>query len=220
MVQLLRGEQQHRVISLRFLTATTFVLRFDRDGLIFKPGQHITIGIPGIGEMREYSLYNSPTDDFLEVLVKIVDDGRITPRLARLKPGDYISVDGPNGYFTLRPDSLDSHHLFVASGTGVSPFHSFAKSFSELHYTLIHGIRDASEAYDRNDFNSGTYIACTSRSDDGDFRGRVTGFLKEFEIPAESEIMLCGNSQMILDVWELLLERNVPLERMRQEIYF
>ncbi|HBZ67529.1 MAG TPA: oxidoreductase [Bacteroidales bacterium] len=220
MVHFLRGEQQHRVISVRYHTATTFVLRFQRDELTFKAGQHVTIGIPDIGEMREYSLYNAPTDDFLEVLVKIVDDGRLTPRLALLKPGEQITVDGPNGYFTLRPGSLDRHHLLIATGTGISPFHSFVKSHPDLRFTLIHGIREASEACDRADFNSGAYIACTSRADDGDFMGRVTDFLKDFQIPADSEIMLCGNSQMILDVWELLLERNIPLERMRQEIYF
>lgn len=220
MIQLLRGEQQHTVISVRFLTETTFILRFQRDDLEFKAGQHITIGIPGVGEMREYSVYNAQTDDFLEVLVKIVDDGRLTPLLAKLEPGDHISVDGPNGYFTLLPESMKLHHLLIATGTGISPFHSFVKSYPGLQYTLLHGIRDASEAYGRDDFNLGKYVACTSRADDGDFRGRVTDFLKEYEIPADSEIMLCGNSQMILDVWELLLERHVPLVRMRQEIYF
>lgn len=220
MVEMLRGEQPHQILSLRHLTPSTFVLRFSRDDLRFIPGQHVTLGIPGIGERREYSIYNSPHDDYLEVLVQLVDDGLFTPNLARLQSGDMITVDGPHGHFTLKPGEMDRHHLLIATGTGISPFHSFVKSWPNLSFTILHGVRDLSGCFDRSDYSAGEYIACTSRSSDGDFGGRVTDFLRNYTIPDDSEIMLCGNSQMILDAWELLLERSLPPARMRQEIYF
>lgn len=220
MIQLLRGEQTHRVLSVRFLAGSAFVLRFSCEGLAFKAGQHVTLGIPGVGEMREYSLYNSPSDDYLEVLVKVVDGGMLTPRLASLAPGDAITVEGPNGYFTLNPSSLHRHHLLIATGTGISPFHSFVRTYPDLDYTLLHGIRDVSESYDQNDFRPGSYFACTSRSAEGHFHGRVTEFLRTYDFQPDSEVMFCGNSQMILDAWELLLEKGVDMGKMRQEIYF
>lgn len=220
MVTFLRGERPHKVLSLRHLNHSAFVLRFTRDDLRFIPGQHVTLGIPGLGERREYSVYNHPADDYLEVLVQTVADGVFTPGLARLQPGDVVMVDGPHGFFTLKPAELVRHHLLIATGTGISPFHSFVKSRPDMVFTLLHGVRDASGCFDRHDYGSGEYIACTSRSSEGDFTGRVTDFLKSYTIPVDSEIMLCGNSQMILDVWDLLLDRSIPPTRMRQEIYF
>jgi len=220
MVQFLRGEQTHRVLSVRHIAQSAFVLRLSREELVFNAGQHITLSIPGIGELREYSLYTSPADDYLEVLVTLVEDGQLTPHLSRLRPGDRVTIDGPNGYFALRPSSMHLHHLLIATGTGISPFHSFARTYPELQYTLIHGIREVSESYDKGDFRPGSYLACTSRSTDGHFHGRVTDFLRSYDIPYDSEIMLCGNSQMILDVWELLPEKGVDPGKMRQEIYF
>ena len=66
------------VLSVRDLTESTYILRFARKGMAFKPGQHLVVGIPGSGEYREYSIYSGINEDFLEILIKEVDDGLVS----------------------------------------------------------------------------------------------------------------------------------------------
>lgn len=220
MITFQRGEQPHTLLSVRFLTSEAIVLRLTRQDFDFLPGQHLTLGIPGVGELREYSIYSAPSDGYLEVLIKLIPQGKLTPRLAGLKPGDTLTVDGPNGYFTLNEQQRTKPQLFIATGTGIAPFHSMVRSFPALNYTLIHGIALPTEQYDRQHYHSDNYLSCTSRQPGGDFHGRITQFLLSYPKPAECEVMLCGNSQMILDVWELLLDEDFPMDKVRQEIYF
>ena len=90
----------HRVLGRRDLSAGAFVLRFSRENLSFVPGQWINVGPRGLRERREYSIYSSPREDFLEVLVKEIPDGLVSPALRRCRPGDSVEVEGPHGAFT------------------------------------------------------------------------------------------------------------------------
>jgi NAD(P)H-flavin reductase len=91
----------YRVQHIRQLSPDTYVLRFDRNDMNFRAGQHITLGIPGNNQVREYSIYSTEHDTSLEVLVKEVDNGLVSKQLKKLLPGEIIEVDGPFGYFTI-----------------------------------------------------------------------------------------------------------------------
>ena len=67
----------------------------------FRAGQHITLGIPGNNQVREYSIYSTEQDTSLEVLIKEVENGTVSRQLRKLIPGELLEVDGPFGYFTL-----------------------------------------------------------------------------------------------------------------------
>jgi ferredoxin-NADP reductase len=220
MLTRLRGEQIHHTISVNYITPTVFILRITRRELQFKPGQHLTLGIPGVGELREYSIYSPPHHDYLEVLVRLVETGRLTPKLAKLRPGDEVLVDGPNGFFTLTDEQILHPQLFIATGTGIAPFHCFAASHKNLDYTIVHGVAFHTEQHDPGHYKPGCYIPCFSRERNLPFAGRVTDWLRQNQVTPQTEVMVCGNSQMILDVWEMLLDQQHPMEKVRQEIYF
>jgi len=120
------------VEELRHLTESTYVLKFSRNGMQFSPGQHISLGLPGSNELREYSIYSGIQDESLEVLIKEVDDGIVSRQLKNIKPGDAVKLKGPRGFF-LKPanESGKTKLLFLSSGTGLAPFHSFVKSYPE-----------------------------------------------------------------------------------------
>ncbi len=65
----------------------------------FSPGQHLVLGVPGSTELREYSIYSGIHDDFLEVLIKEVDDGMVNRQLKTVPRGDSLEVRGPYGFF-------------------------------------------------------------------------------------------------------------------------
>lgn len=210
-----------KVLEIRDLTSSSYILKLERKGLDFKAGQHISLGEIETGDKREYSIYSGVYEDFFEVLIKEVEDGLVSKRLRKLQSGEYVSFDGPYGYFMINEDHINSKkHLFVASGTGIAPFHSFVKSYCGLNYTLLHGIRYSSESYERFDYPDSKYIACTTGDTNGDYRGRVTDYLKENLPQKGTEIYLCGNSSMIHDVYELLMDNAFSLEHIHSEFYF
>jgi ferredoxin--NADP+ reductase len=169
----------YRVSEIRDLTAATYVVRFAKEGMNIRPGQHLVVGIHGRNDAREYSVYSGKDEDFLEILVRKVENGLVSKELHNLNPGDYLEVNGPFGFFmtNVQPPGL-RNLLFIASGTGIAPFHSFVKSFPEARYTIIHGIRTMDETYDKETYTNGHYITCTSRDDKGDYHGRLTGYLE------------------------------------------
>ena len=186
----------HKIRQIRFLTENTFVLRFDRENMEFKSGQHIIVGLRGELNQREYSIYSGENDDYLEILVREVPEGNVSLQLKQCKPGDFLQVNGPFGSFGLeRFDMFSRKLVFIASGTGISPFHSFIKSYPGINYTLIHGVRYNNEAYERNDYDPRRYYLCTSEESNGDHKGRVTSFLPGYPVDRGDVILYLRKQQ-------------------------
>ena len=211
----------HKVMQMRFLTERTFVLRLDRGNMQFKAGQHIILGLKGELNQREYSLYSGEKDDYLEILVREVVDGIVSLQLKQCKQGQLLQVNGPFGSFGLETfDMFSRKFVFVATGTGIAPFHSFVRSYPGINYTLFHGVRYKNEAYERNDYDRGRYILCTSEESSGGKQGRVTRFLATYPVNPEMLFYLCGNSSMIYEVSHILRDKGIPAENIFSEVYF
>lgn len=215
----MKPRKQSTVLEIRHLTESTAVVRFERQGLAFEPGQYIRVGLEGDPEIRDYSVYSGRNDDFLEILVKRVDDGLVSIQLTDLKPGNKVSVGGPYGHFKLIEEVLQKPLLFVASGTGISPFQSFIRSHPSLNFRLLHGIRHINETYDSTTYGN-HYFSCISRDDGGDFHGRVTQYLAKLDIDPATEAFLCGNCDMIYDAFDLLQAKGLATARLHTEVYF
>ena len=85
----------HKVEKIRHLTNDTFVIRLERKEINFTPGQHLVMGIKGDKEFRQYSIYSGVNDPYIELLIKEVGTGVVTPKLKKLKPGDVV-IKGAN----------------------------------------------------------------------------------------------------------------------------
>ena len=187
----------------------------------FTPGQHLLLGLPGSTELREYSIYSGIHDDFLEVLIKEVDDGMVSRQLKTIRHGDPLEVRGPFGFFMGKAPNADSGGLlFISSGTGIAPFHSFVRSFPDAETQIIHGVRNMEEAYDATDYRKDGLIVCTSRDERGNYRGRLTDYLLEAELNLHHQVYLCGNSNMIYDAMDILRARGIPQRQIFTEVYF
>lgn len=211
----------YKIQQVRHLTNSTYVIRMDRGGMQFIAGQNLNLGIAGDVEKRDYSIYSGEKDNYLEVLVKEVEDGLVSKQMKSLQPGDQLEVDGPFGFFTLKPEEITSKkYLFIASGTGIAPFHSIAQSHPKLNLKLIHGIRNSNEAYEKEHYQSGRYISCVTKDDKGDFKGRVTEYLKVNPVDKDTLCYLCGNVNMIYDAFDVLKEQGIPSGNLHAEVYF
>jgi ferredoxin--NADP+ reductase len=211
----------HKVMQIRFLTEKTFVLRLDRGNMQFKAGQHIIVGQEGELDQREYSVYSGEKDDYLEILVREIPEGNVSKQLKQCKPGELLKVNGPFGSFGLESFDMFSRKLvFIASGTGISPFHSFVRSYPGIDYTLIHGVSYKNEAYENTDYDPRRYILCTSQESNGGRKGRVTRFLPGYRVDSDMLFYVCGNNSMIYEVYHILRDKGIPDGNIFSEVYF
>ncbi len=214
-------ESYYKVKEIRWLTDETFSLKLPGSRFRYRAGQHISLGILGDYQSREYSIYSGENDGSLEVLVKEVKDGYFSPKLGKLKVGDLVEVHGPFGKFRIDEKQKEDHrYVFIASGTGIAPFRSMVRTHPGLNYQLIHGVRYGNEAYDRGEYDPQRYILCTSGDQTGQVQGRLTGYLRDTIFERETQFYLCGNSNMIFDALEILKEKGFERDQIHCEVYF
>ncbi|MFK5855118.1 MAG: oxidoreductase, partial [Bacteroidota bacterium] len=148
-------------------------------------------------------------------------DGKVSKRLKDLNAGDMLNVEGPLGFFGLNKEKIDNgKFLFIASGTGIAPFHSMVNSYPNLNYKILHGIRVGEESYGKEAYNSEDYITCTSRDESGDFSGRVTDYIKQNSFDKDTICYFCGNFKMIREAMDLLEVKGIPNDQLHAEVYF
>ncbi len=211
----------HKLSEVEELTPETFVLHFERNGFEFLPGQYVVLRNPETGVGREYSIFSSAGEDRLSFLIREVEGGDFSRYLRHLKLGTGIVIEGPRGFFVLDEQAKSGNPLlFIASGTGISPFHSFVRSYPDLNYKVLHGVHFADEAYGRDTFKPYRYCLCTSREEEGDYFGRVTFYLKENPVDPKTICYLCGNSDMIEEVTGMLENYGIAPENIRSEVFF
>lgn len=193
----------------------------ERNNFSFKPGQCVNLGLKGSGVNREYSTYSGIDEPYLEFLIKEVTGGTVSPGLRKVEPGSEVELHGPYGSFFIAPEKIEtSRFVFISTGTGIAPFHSFVRSYPNLDYQIINGIRHLSEQHDYQDYDPSRMICCVSREKWDGFNGRVTDYLKQMEISLKKVYYLCGNQGMIYDTYDILRNAGVSGDQIFTEAFF
>jgi CDP-4-dehydro-6-deoxyglucose reductase len=184
----------------------------------FAPGQFVTLSAEVAGKMisRAYSICSIPSGNRLALCLNLVDEGRLSPRIFALRPGDSIDCEGPNGFFVLRDPPRDS--LMVAAGTGIAPFRSIIpvalNRYPDLQFTLLFGTRREDtilyrEEWERLEGRYGNFRFWPSLSRAGaDWRGR-RGHVQEHLDDAlrgrtDVDVYICGLKAMVDDTRQRL----------------
>ncbi len=140
------------------ITPTSRRLRFvSNDGYLppFEAGQYLNlfVGTMGIVTSRPYSISSAPSQRaFYEITVAETPDGFISRYLVReAKVGDRFEANGPAGTFHDNPVFHKPHKVFLAGGSGVTPFVSMireaAASGDAKRMTLVYGVRTVEAAF-------------------------------------------------------------------------
>ncbi|MFT4994249.1 MAG: ferredoxin--NADP+ reductase [Paraglaciecola sp.] len=190
----------------------------------FKAGQFTKFGIEQDGKVlsRPYSLVNGPENDYLEIIAVPVAEGLLSTKLHMLQPGDGLKVMAPaTGFLVLDEVPASKNLWLIATGTGVGPFLSILSGSEAWQrfesITLVYGMRQVNDLAYRALIDSWTaaypdkfhFVPVISREDSPEaLRGRIPQLLESGEIPAlarqslnaqDSQVMLCGNPEMIQD---------------------
>ena len=141
-----------------WLSDKLFSLKVSRDPAFhFAPGQFARLGL-SIGaadtltpnEWRAYSMVSHPSEDALEFFSVVVPDGKFSPTLASLAPGDTLWINKTVFGFLTLDQFADGEDLWlVSTGTGLSAYISMLREASTWQrfkrIVVLHGVRHASE---------------------------------------------------------------------------
>jgi len=237
----MHGWLEGRLTDRREWAAGLATLRVEAAIEPFVPGQftNLALELPGGIERRSYSMA-SPPGQPLEFLVTTVEEGRLTPALLALRPGDSVLVERkPQGFFTLGWVPEARELWLVATGTGLGPFLSILKSGAPWprfeRVILVHAARDPAHLAHRDelrelaDRRAGqlqlVFAVTREAAPAGMLHGRVTTLLADGSLeraagrsldPEASHVMLCGNPAMIEEMTALLAARGLRRHRVRK----
>ncbi len=230
-----------RVVERYRWAERLYSLRVEAEIEPFEAGQFGRLGLV-IGDRfvsRPYSYVNAPDERPLDFYFIVIPDGVLTPRLARLRPGDSVWVARrPAGLFTLGQVPDGRHLWLLATGTALGPFLSILKTetpwrrFEKI--VLVHGVRtraelayqDTVEGFRRAHGDRFCFFANVTReSCPGALPMRITQAIESGELerragleirPEDSQVMICGNPDMVRDT-VALLERRGLRENLRKQ---
>ena len=162
----------------------------------------------------------------------------------QLKVGDPATFIAPTGGVLSLLDT-NKRKVLIATGTGIAPFRAMIldklsvisyqssdslKAESRQLITLYWGLRREEDVFWKEEFDELQKLFSNfswrliyskpSESWKGD-RGHVTEYVMNNEKEMEnSEFYLCGNKAMVTEVSAKLLERNVPKEQIKTELFY
>jgi ferredoxin--NADP+ reductase len=223
-----------RVTGNRHWTETLFSLRVEGAPLAFEAGQFVRLALDVEGERvaRPFSFVNPPGDPVHEFYGVAVPEGPLSPRLAQLRAGDTLYVARNPAGFLVLPELPDAESLWlISTGTGIAPFLSILRTEAPWrryrNVVLVHAVRHARELVYREligQMKSLNYITFVSReSAPGSLAGRVPAAVADGRLEAaaglplgeSSQVMLCGNPQMLRDTSAALMARGLRKHRRR-----
>ena len=215
-----------KVTKVQNWTDALFSLTVHAPVLPFTAGQFTKLGLEIEGErvQRAYSYVNSPDNPDLEFYLVTVPDGKLSPRLAALKPGDEV----PNC------ETL----WMLATGTAIGPYLSILQLGKDLerfkNMVLVHAARYAAdlsylplmqELEKRYEGKLRIQTVVSRETAAGSLTGRIPALIESGELESAvglpmnketSHVMLCGNPQMVRDTQQLLKETRQMTKHLRR----
>lgn len=227
-----------KVISKQQLTSTVYTVSFSliEPSLIqFEAGQR---GLFNVGvKLNNYSLCSLPSEsNRIRICVDTSPKGPGSQWIMNLKENDEISCMAPLGKFIL--NKTNAPKMFLATGTGVSPFHSMIGSLLESGFKdpvyLYFGERFEKDIFWEDVFkkwetqHENFHYCITLTQPSGEWRGKkgyvqdvMMGDLsKKQTLFKSAEFYICGNGNMIETSYSLLLSKGISKEVIFTESFY
>ncbi len=228
------------VVGNKMWTDQLYSLQVDTELEPFRAGQFGRLALEIDGQMvaRSYSFVNAPHERPYEFYSIIVPEGPLSPRLQSLKPGGKIFLAPKGaGFLTLADVPRGENLWLLSTGTALGPFLSILKTddpwqrFERI--VLVHAVRQAKELSFRDTIEKFSvrgkqfcYVPFVSREDTNfAIKGRVPVAIESGALEArssvaitaqKSQIMICGNPEMVHDTRAVLEGRGLKLNKRKE----
>ena len=204
---------------------------------LFKAGQYINLFVK-VGKVltsRPYSISSAPGKPYFDLTVRRIDRGFVSDYLLKkVSAGDEFESTGPSGDFHYEPLMDSGDLVFLAGGSGITPFmsmirHAAAKKLP-LKIHLLYGSRKPDDIIFKKELNR---IAARNADIKVDYviseppaswKG-ARGFLDAKAIAklvvslTDKTFFICGPAPMYALCESALTELGVPLRRIHREVY-
>jgi ferredoxin-NADP reductase len=228
-----------RLVSRRAISPAVRELTFERvDGtpITFEAGQWVNLVLPlASGEIRRaYSVASPPngTNQF-QLAITHVEGGPGSTYLHDAPLGSLLRAVGPQGFFT-RTKHAAAPSLFIATGTGLTPFRSMIlEAKLEAPTWLLFGARTEADLIYRDELEIAAekqpnlrveYTLSRSSESWSGRTGYVQTHVKELwdllAVSGPPHAYICGLERMVSAVRSLLREElQVPRQQVHSERY-
>lgn len=222
-------------------TSSTKTLRLvAEDGYLpaFQAGQYINLflDINGIRTSRPYSISSPPNQTgYYDITVRQVDNGFVSSHLLNtVRPGDRLQSTSPAGQFHHNPLFHGDDLVFLAGGSGITPFMSMLREVTDRgldrRIRLIYGCRTNDDIIFNEelkqragDFTGFTFTTVISEPEEGHegTSGLITAdLIRDLTGGIDGKMFyVCGPEAMYRFVLRELEKLNVPGRRIRQEVF-
>lgn len=202
----------------------------------FQAGQYINVFVQtgGVRTSRPYSVASSPSQTgYYEIMVRRVDEGFVSNYLLdELMPGDKLSSSSPSGNFHYNPLFHGDKLVFIAGGSGITPFMSMIRELADKNMSrrlhLFYGSRIEDDVIYREEIDR---ISSAHRNFTWDlvvsepapsFRG-IKGFINAGLIKERLEVLdwtffICGPEAMYQFCLSELGKLLIPARKTKVEV--
>lgn len=137
-----------KIIKTEYITPNVKRFTLQKpEGFTYLPGQAVELSINKNGatdDLRPFTLTSIETDQTLEFIIKIYESHHgFTEQLAKLLPGDELLIHEPFGAI-----QYNGPGLFIAAGTGITPFISIFREFVQKQRPLKSSLLFANRTID------------------------------------------------------------------------
>lgn len=214
-----------KVLAKKEYNQNLLSISVHKGDISFKAGQHFSLSIKDKFVNREYSVFSSEDSSIIEFLIRIVDGGVVSNQIKKLAIGDEIYIHGPFGKFLNFDKNKHKKLIMIATGSGIAPFRSLTLSNNISNFKLIHGVRKKEDIIENESFKNGDVTYCISDDENHNyFNGRLTKYLNECDdniFSNENMYYICGNKDMIADVYKILIEdHKISSKNIDSETFF
>ena len=192
------------------------------------PGQHYDVRLTapdGYHAQRSYSIASSPLDEGeIELTIDRLEDGEVSPYFDDVViEGDQVEVRGPfASYFVWRGESPV---LLIGGGSGVVPLMAILRHrrrvMPELPMKLIYSVRTPEDVIYADELGEDAVLTFTRDAPEGwtGHRGHIDGPLVVGEASSlpGATAFVCGSNGFVESASKLLLDADLPPERIRTE---
>jgi len=212
-----------KLLDIRDETHDVKTFRLERpDDFTWISGQYAMVGVEGLDGGRPFTFSNSPTDDYIELTIKKM--GAFTSALFELKPGVLFKFAGPNGEKLKFDDQIKEDVVFLAGGSGITPFISALRYAKIRHLKnrmiLFFGNRTRADVIYADELKDYEVINILSEEKvDGYEQGYIGKEVVEKHIEKPSVFLwyICGPPPMTEAMKKMLEEMGVAEDRWRVE---
>ncbi|MCB9359612.1 flavodoxin reductase [Candidatus Woesearchaeota archaeon] len=207
---------KHKVRILEFdeiLRNTLRIVVTKPAGYDYKPGQAVSIWMPGIEKPKPFTMTSLPSDDHLEFIIRIYPNGGgFTMKMQQLKVGDELEITNAWGKM-----SFKGNGIFIAGGCGITPFIAILRELDRkegvsdenlLFYSCKSNLDIINEKELKEYLGDNAVITLTREKIDNYKHGRIDAKMIEEKVDDFKRVFyLCGPMDFIKEMKDFLYSK-------------